>query len=288
MQGPSLSEGRAADSVMRAAGLVEERMGEGIGVREMAEAACYSPFYFSRLFARATGHAPYDYLMRRRVAASAAEVVGGSRSLIDIALDYGFDVPDTFARAFRRCFGSSPSDIRKSGTYPRATARTPIDRPYVEAMLLYGPPLPEAVEPGGATLIGSWRSGPEEAASAIEEALAASAGSGGGPEAIVFERDGELRPQRAFVGNPAAAPAAPRYPLSATVVPGGRGARFEVAGGADGLGFVVEFAYRAWLPSTGRAEPNAPLGRDRSQSAPAFDLVTVGEGGTLALVLPLG
>jgi transcriptional regulator GlxA family with amidase domain len=54
MQGPSLSDGRAADSVMRAVDFVEERKGENIGVREMAEAACYSPFYFSRLFARAT------------------------------------------------------------------------------------------------------------------------------------------------------------------------------------------------------------------------------------------
>jgi AraC-like DNA-binding protein len=132
---PRLVDRRSVDSILRAALLVEERMGEDMGVRDMADAACYSPFYFSRIFAEGTGHSPYDYLMRRRVASAAARVVSGEGSLTEIALDHGFEVQEGFARAFRRCFGLLPSEARERGRYPVPIARTMIGAPYVEAML---------------------------------------------------------------------------------------------------------------------------------------------------------
>jgi AraC-like DNA-binding protein len=262
--GSGARDERSADSVMRAVLFVEERLGEPIGVRDMAAAACFSPFYFSRLFARATGHAPYDYLMRRRAAAAAEEVATGSRSLIDIALDFGFEVPDTFARAFRRCFGLLPSEARRDGAYPRTIARTLIARPYVEAMLAEGPPLPEAVERAPMVVAGAW----------LGEAAESSPPRGG---VAIVERDGALRPARCFAGSPLLAgqgSEAPAYPSAATSIAGGRGARFLV-GPPGRLGFVVEYAYRAWLPSSGRAGPSA------------FDLVADDGAGGLSLELPL-
>lgn len=262
--GSGAQDERAADSVMRAVALVEDRMGECLGVGDMADAACYSPFYFSRLFARATGHAPYDYLMRRRVAASADEVATGSRSIIDIALAFGFEVPDTFARAFRRCFGLLPSEARRDGSYPRSIARTLVARPYVEAMLAGGPPIPEAVERVPMVVAGSWIGGAE----------------GGSPPRggiAIVERDGALRPARCFAGSPLPAGSgseAPAYPAAATSIAGGRDARFLV-GPPERLGFVVEYAYRAWWPSSGRALPSD------------FDLVADDGAGGLSLDLPL-
>ncbi len=267
---------RAARSVMRAVDFVEERMSEDIGAQDMAAAACYSAFYFSRLFVRATGHAPYDYLMRRRVAAAAERVASGGGSITDIALGFGFDVPDTFARAFRRCFGCLPSDARKDGGYPRSIARTRIDRPYVEAMLNEGPPS-VAAESGRDMLVeGEWLSSGEEGG-----ALAFAEGG-----IMVVERDECLRPRKMLVGlrfEPAGAAGrgrpeglgAPAFPRSASFVAGGSRARFGVEGFGS-LARAVEFAYRVWLPQSGRS------------AAPAFDLVEAGPGGSLSLVLPLG
>jgi AraC-like DNA-binding protein len=265
--GPREPDDRAVASIMRAVDFVEERMGEDVGAQEMAAAACYSPFYFSRLFAQATGHSPYDYLMRRRVAAAAEEVVSGSRSLIEIALDRGFDVPDTFARAFRRCFGLAPSEARREESYPRSIARTRIERAYVEAMLACGPPLAEAIEPPPATIEGTWLRGVD----AESWRLPAEGGL------IIVERDGSLRPSRAFLGSRAPADrgrAAPEFPLAATAIAGGPAARFRV-GSPDRLGFVIEYAYKTWLPSTGRTRP------------PAIDIVEADGVGGLSLLLPL-
>jgi AraC-like DNA-binding protein len=265
---PGRAGPRAADSAMRAVDFVEERLGEDVGAQDMAAAACYSPFYFSRLFAQATGHAPYDYLMRRRVAAAAEEVVSGSRSLIDIALDRGFGVPDTFARAFRRCFGLSPSEARREGAYPRQIARTRIERAYVEAMLKLGPPLPEHAPSASAAIEGTWVSG-DEAEAALPDL---------GRRVLIVERDGSLRPARALLGSyvPAdRAGGAPEYPLASTSIAGGPRALFRVAS-AGGLGIAVEYAYRTWFPSTGRSRP------------PAFDIIEAGGLGALTLALPLG
>jgi AraC-type DNA-binding domain-containing proteins len=143
-----LAQPRALDSVMRAIAFVEERFADSIGVADVADAACYSPFYFSRLFSEATGHAPYDYLIRRRVAIAARALVDGDRGVTEIALEHGFEVPDSFARAFKRCFGLLPSEARKVGFFPSVIARTRVERPYVAAMLEGRVGAPSRVEEG--------------------------------------------------------------------------------------------------------------------------------------------
>jgi AraC-like DNA-binding protein len=264
-------DGRAVESVLRAVDFVEERMGEGIGAQDMALAACFSQFYFSRLFAQATGHSPYDYLMRRRVAAAAEEIVGGSRSLTDIALDLGFEVPDTFARAFRRCFGSLPSEARRSGSYPRALARTKVERPYLEAMLGGAIAPPTRIELKGEVLAGRGRDGP----------FASAAGGSGGETHELIELDAEGRVCGCLAGRISSADSTPAFPLWSTRLPRGEAARFRVGRGGDegdrDIGLLREFAYRAWLPSQGRV------------LAPRVEILELdpATGAPLALVLPL-
>jgi AraC-like DNA-binding protein len=121
-------------SLGRALVRVEAGLREELDVAAMAEAACYSLFHFVRVFTELTGHGPYDYLMRRRVAEAAKEVAAGGRSILDIALEYRFESPEGFSRAFKRCFGLSPSEARREGRYPEGSARTPIDEDYARRL----------------------------------------------------------------------------------------------------------------------------------------------------------
>jgi AraC-like DNA-binding protein len=125
---------RRVASTARALALVEERLRGHIDVAAMADAACYSLFHFIRVFTELTGHGPYDYLMRRRIAEAAKEAVANGRPLIDIALDYGFESPDGFTRAFKRCFGLTPSDARRLSSYPERYARTALDGDYLSRL----------------------------------------------------------------------------------------------------------------------------------------------------------
>jgi AraC-like DNA-binding protein len=262
---------RAIQSILRALSLVEERLAQPIAVEDMARAAAYSLFHFSRLFTAGTGHAPYDYLMRRRVAAAAERVMDGAHSLTEIALECGFEGPDGFTRAFRRCFGDAPSEARRRGSYPRAVARLPIGRDMVEFLLGNGPPLPQRTDAGRRILVGL-----------IVEIPALGPGITGplcrrlGVDSFVAIRDHARDGSHVtFAGADSPGGAPPAYPLAQTMVPGGPHVRFELRGGAEIHSLIREFAFRCWLPARGVSK------------APPYELLECGPSGPVALSIPV-
>jgi AraC family transcriptional regulator len=78
-----------------------------------ARAANCSTFHFCRIFQVITGIGPGEYLRRRRLSEAALALSGSKEKVIDVALRFGYDSPDAFARAFRREFGCLPSDARR-------------------------------------------------------------------------------------------------------------------------------------------------------------------------------
>ncbi len=98
---------------------IEDNLQNAITVTDMAEAVSYSVYHFCRTFNQATHHTPYDYLMRRRLAESARALLHGNRKIIEIALDYQFNSPETFSRAFKRAFGVQPNQQRSQGRVDR-------------------------------------------------------------------------------------------------------------------------------------------------------------------------
>lgn len=87
-----------------------------------AEANC-SVFHFLRMFEVVAGLGPGEYLRRRRLTRAALELAGGGPRVIDVALRWGYETPEAFAKAFRREFGMSPTEAAKPGarlkTWPR-------------------------------------------------------------------------------------------------------------------------------------------------------------------------
>ena len=100
-------------AICRALDLVEERLTQEITVADMAAAASYSLYHFSRTFNQVVHHTPYDYLMRRRLSESARELLETDKKIIDVALAYGFNNPETYSRAFKRMFGTQPSQWKE-------------------------------------------------------------------------------------------------------------------------------------------------------------------------------
>ncbi|WP_346773361.1 AraC family transcriptional regulator [Bacillus sp. FJAT-42376] len=102
---------------------MEERLSSGFSVEEAASIACMSKFHFQRMFLMVTGVTPGEYMRNRRLTLAAQEVVNTSAKVIDIALKYGYETPESFSKAFRRAHGMSPTEARKSGrllkAYPR-------------------------------------------------------------------------------------------------------------------------------------------------------------------------
>ena len=102
--------------ISQAVDFIEDNLREAIAVADMADAVSYSLYHFCRMFNQATHHTPYDYLMRRRLSQAAQELLQTDKKIIEIALDYQFNSPETFSRAFKRMFEMQPSQLRKQGS----------------------------------------------------------------------------------------------------------------------------------------------------------------------------
>lgn len=100
-------------SIYQAVQFAEGHLTEPIAVADMAEAASCSLYHFCRTFNKVVHHTPYDYLMRRRLSEAARLLLTTDRKIIDVALDYQFNSPESFSRAFRRMFGQQPTQWRK-------------------------------------------------------------------------------------------------------------------------------------------------------------------------------
>jgi AraC family transcriptional regulator len=101
--------------ILAALDFVEENLQRDIAVADIAEAATYSLYHFCRTFNKLVHHTPYDYVMRRRLSESARELIETDKKIIDVALDYQFNHPETYSRAFKRMFGMQPTQWRNKG-----------------------------------------------------------------------------------------------------------------------------------------------------------------------------
>lgn len=101
--------------VQRAIDYVEENITEKIDLEEAAKRAYASSFHFQRTFGILCGFSLGDYIRMRRLSLAAEELSKGRAKVIDVALKYGYDTPESFSRAFMRFHGISPSEAKRGG-----------------------------------------------------------------------------------------------------------------------------------------------------------------------------
>jgi AraC family transcriptional regulator len=92
---------------------VSAALSKPVGVRDMAGVACMSPFHFSRVFKRATGHSPHNFLMRKRVERASELLAETDMPIKEIAHAVGYRTQTHFTSVFRRLAGMSPGRYRK-------------------------------------------------------------------------------------------------------------------------------------------------------------------------------
>ena len=95
--------------LQRALDYVEENITEQIDYEEAAKRAYSSSFHFQRVFSAICGFTLGDYIRFRRLSLAGSELASTDRKVIDVALKYGYDTPESFSRAFTRFHGISPS-----------------------------------------------------------------------------------------------------------------------------------------------------------------------------------
>lgn len=103
------------DGFQDAIGYIEENLVGDIDISEAARLALVSEFYFQRIFGALCGMSVGEYVRLRRLSLAAQELSCGELRVIDAAVKYGYDSPDSFSRAFTRFHGVSPSTAKEHG-----------------------------------------------------------------------------------------------------------------------------------------------------------------------------
>ena len=101
---------------------IEQNLSEELDIEEIAAKAALSPFYYQRIFGAMCGMTVGEYIRSRRMTLAAQELTCSDKKVIDIAAKYGYDSPDSFAKAFQRFHGITPAQAKSSGASLRSLA----------------------------------------------------------------------------------------------------------------------------------------------------------------------
>lgn len=101
------------NAIQSAIEYIESHITDDISAKDVADYVHVSPFYFQKGFSMLCGYSIMEYIRNRRLALAAGELAMTDEKVIDIAMKYGYDSPDSFTKAFTRFHGISPAMVRK-------------------------------------------------------------------------------------------------------------------------------------------------------------------------------
>jgi AraC family transcriptional regulator len=130
--GEASVENPAELAVARAIATMRDNLGEPLTVDDLARAALFSKFHFSRVFQRETGVSPGRFLSAMRLQQAKRLLVSTSLNVADISVRVGYSSVGTFSSRFSRSVGMSPTAYRRLGGFtPRMKVEEamPDDRP---------------------------------------------------------------------------------------------------------------------------------------------------------------
>ena len=107
----------------RALDYIEENLQGEVDLLQVARLACQSLSGLQRFFSIVVDVSLSEYIRRRRLTMAAFELTHSDIKIIDLALKYGYDSPEAFARAFGVMHGVSPSAARSEGVHLKAYPR---------------------------------------------------------------------------------------------------------------------------------------------------------------------
>src|SRR5262249_444390 len=105
--------------------MLPRRFREKLTLADLSPPVYSSSFHLARIFRRETGLSLHRQLTRLRLRHALEHLANGKPDLTMLALDLGFSSHAHFSHAFRREFGSAPSEIRSSPKKLRRFVSTP-------------------------------------------------------------------------------------------------------------------------------------------------------------------
>ena len=263
-----MSETRAiayAARLGRVLDYIEAHLDESLSVKQLSQVANFSKFHFHRQFAEFVGTSVGRYVLLLRLRRASYQLaLNRRRKVIDIALDTGFENPESFSRAFRNTFGKSPSAFRRApdwvSWHERYRFRIPERKRNMQVEIVnFTTTLLAVCEHRGP---------PERVNESVGEFIAWRQQSGLSPKqssrsfGIVYDNPDTTEPDqfRFDIAGEVLAEVPPNAQgVLNKCIPGGRCARVRHFGSHTRIGESIYPLYREWLPESGEELRDFPL-----------------------------
>ena len=102
---------------------IENHLTEKIDYDKVAAQSFSSSYHFQRVFSILCGFTVGEYIRNRRLSLAGTELATSDAKVIDVALKYGYESPDSFAKAFQKFHGILPSQARNNGSMLKSYSR---------------------------------------------------------------------------------------------------------------------------------------------------------------------
>ena len=99
--------------INKAIGFIQKNPTENLSLQSIADNAGFSLTYFDAIFRRHTGYSPVEYARVYKLTRSALELRRADKTVLDIALDFGYGSPESFTRAFKAFYSMTPTAYRE-------------------------------------------------------------------------------------------------------------------------------------------------------------------------------
>ncbi len=244
---------------------IDRHLGENLTVELLSRVANFSKYHFHRQFSEYAGISVFRYIQLMRLKRASYRLVFNKlEKITDIALDAGFENPESFSRAFKNAFGQTPSEFRAGPEWKSWNERyeLPIrERKHTMEVKIVGfeetkvaalehRGAPVSVNDSAAIFI-EWRkaSGLSPAISSKTFGIAYDNPDTTAPEQFRFDICGAVSDD---------VPANPQGVVN-KVIPAGRCAVIRLYGPHEGIGTCAYYLYRDWLPESGEELRDFPL-----------------------------
>ncbi|MGH1427288.1 MAG: AraC family transcriptional regulator [Arenicella sp.] len=91
-----------------------EHLDDNLSIDELSQVGHFSKYHFHRQFSALMGISVFKYIQLMRLKRASYQLVFHQDcKVIDVALDAGFENPESFSRAFKKTFKQTPSEFRR-------------------------------------------------------------------------------------------------------------------------------------------------------------------------------
>ena len=110
---------RSKNIVRKAKEYMDQNFARAISVKDVADAVCISESYFKSVFKKSSGYSFSEYLTNVRMNEAKILLNTTEKSVTEIAMDVGYQTPNSFSSLFKRETGLTPTQYKNTSRESR-------------------------------------------------------------------------------------------------------------------------------------------------------------------------